>query len=170
MATLISAARSGTSASTMPSSSGFKTSARRSTRLATGKAISVAPAGPLLDHDVVLVVAALVADLEDVAKPFRRHKRGLGVCVRGSHSSPGRAVQHQRQSACIQAGLGQRHLDAVDDAFFRGGRRGQHLAVARRPSASKTISVNVPPISTESCAAARVSDMSSSGKSEFSER
>ena len=84
--------------------------------------------GRLLDHDVVLVVAALVADLEDVAKPFRRHKRGLGaLAFEDRIRRQGRAVQHQRQSACIQAGLGQRRLDAVDDAFFWGGRRGQHL-------------------------------------------
>ena len=82
----------------------------------------------LLNHDVVLIVAALIADLEDVAEPFGGDKCSLGAlpledCV----GCERRAVQNKRQRPCLKTGLAERGFDPGDHPFFGSGRCRQHL-------------------------------------------
>ena len=89
----------------------------------------------LLDHQVVLVVAGLVADLENVAEAFGRDESGPGAAPL-EHGVGGkrRAVQDEPDIARRQPGFLQRFLQAVDHAFLRRLRRGQHLGRGPRPA------------------------------------
>ena len=81
-----------------------------------------------LDIQVVLVVAALIAQREDVAEPLGGDQRGPGALALDHRiRRQRRAMDHQRQVGRGQPGAFQHHLHAVQHALLRCIRRGQHL-------------------------------------------
>jgi len=81
-----------------------------------------------LDVEVVLVVAALIAQREHVAEALGGEQRGLRPLALDQRvGGEGRAVDDQRDVGGRQCGAGQRHAHAFQHAQFRGMRRGQHL-------------------------------------------
>ena len=104
----------------------------------------------LLDEDVVLLEAVLVADLERVAKAFggdQRRPRALALDQR---------VGGERRAVDDEVDRRRRDARPRDDAracppstpASGAARRGEHLGRERRPPTSSATSVNVPPIST----------------------
>ena len=89
----------------------------------------------LLDHQVVLVVAGLVADLENVAEPFGGDEGGPGAAPL-EHGVGGerRAVEDEPDIVRRQPGFLQRFLQAVDHTLLGGLRRGQHLGRGPHPA------------------------------------
>src|SRR5262249_37446357 len=82
----------------------------------------------LVDVDVVLVVAALVGDIERVTEAFGRDQRRPGALalddrVRGE----GRSVNDHLDPVDGQPGVGQHAHHAVHDARFGGSGSGQYL-------------------------------------------
>ena len=83
---------------------------------------------PLVQVEVILVVATLVSCLDDVAKSRRGDQGAYRTLAFDDHvRGEGGAMDEQVDIAGVDAGILERGRDAADDAILRRLRRGQAL-------------------------------------------
>ena len=122
-------AQSGTSARTAASSSGSRTAPCASMRSGTVKRSSRGTNGLGLSIEIVLIEAALVADIEHVAEALGRDQRRLGAAALDDGvGRKRRAVNEDVDIAHVGTRVGENETHAVQHRLLRPLRRRQHLA------------------------------------------
>ena len=106
----------------------------------------------LFEEHVVLVVAALVGDLDDVAETFGRDQRGAGALALDDGVGRERGAVQEHADVARSARPASARTARVPSTTAFSGARGvvSTFIVSRRSPASRTMSVNVPPMSAAS--------------------